>query len=426
MKDLSFVGAGYVGLCNGVGFSSLDHKVFVVDIDEDKVRMINSGISPIYEMGLEERLKNVLINMNFIATTNLKYAIDNSDITFICVQTPSKSDGSIELKYIRDVAEDIGKCIKEKDWHLVVIKSTVIPSTTEDIIIPILERFSGKRVGEDFGVCMSPEFLSEGNALQNFFHPDRIVIGEYDEKSGDVLDEVYSIFDEKIPLLRVDLKTAEMIKYASNAFIGMKISYANEIGNICKQWGIDGRRVMEGVALDSRFSSCFMKPGMSFGGPCLRKDILALIAEAKDRGYDSRILRSIIEVNDRQDEIIVDFVKKRMRELNLKKVGILGLAFKANVSDVRDSQAIDVISALKEEGVDLLAYDPKAEENMRLLHPGIDYKFSGQEVIDATDIVLILTDWKEFSTFNYRGKIVIDGRGIVKKEICKEYEGICW
>lgn len=426
MKDLSFVGAGYVGLCNGVGFASLGYKVILVDVDEEKVSMINSAMPPIYEDGLEKLLKSVVTNMHLKATNNLKYAIDNSDITFICVQTSSKLDGSIELEHIRKAAEDIGKCIKKKDWHLVVIKSTVIPATTEDVIIPILERSSGKRVGEDFGVCVCPEFLSEGKALQNFFHPDRIVIGEYDEKSGDVLQGVYSTFEKKIPRLRVDLKTAEMIKYASNAFIGMKISYANEIGNICTQLGIDGRRVMEGVALDSRFSSCFMKPGMSFGGPCLRKDILALIAEAKDRGYDSRILRSIIEVNERQDEILLDIVKKRIREMNLKKVGILGLSYKANVSDIRDSQAVKIISALREEGVDIVAYDPKAEENMMKIYPDIDYKNGAEEVVGASNIILILTDWKEFSRLNYAGKIIIDGRGIVLKERCKEYEGICW
>lgn len=330
------------------------------------------------------------------------------------------------MKYIREATKDIGKCIRNKDWHLVVIKSTVVPSITENVIISLLERYSGKKVGKDFGVCMNPEFLSQGSALHNFFNPDRIVIGEYDEKSGDILEDVYSSFEKKIPRLKVDLKTAEMIKYASNAFIGMKISYANEIGNICKKLGIDGRKVMEGVALDSRFSGCFLKPGMSFGGPCLRKDILALIAEAKDRGYDSRILRSIIEVNDRQDDILVDLVKRRIRERNLKKVGILGLSYKANVSDVRESQAIKIISALRGEGVDIVAYDPKAEENMMKLYPEIDYRHSGQDVVDASDIILILTNWKEFSDLNYRGKIVVDGRDIVTKEKCEEYEGICW
>jgi len=273
---------------------------------------------------------------------------------------------------------------------------------------------------------MNPEFLSEGNALYGFFNPDRIVIGEYDEKSGDALEEIYSVFDGRIPRLRVDLKTAEMIKYASNAFIGMKISFANEIGNICKKLGIDGRRVMEGVTLDHRFSKYFMKPGMGFGGPCLEKDISALVAEARKRKYDPMILRSIIEVNKKQTKILLDIVKKKIKERNAKKVGILGLSYKAYVSDVRESQATEIISTLKMENVEILAYDPKAEEDMEKLCPEIGYKDSGQEVVDASDVILILTDWKEFTNLNYRGKIVVDGRGIIPKEKCKEYEGICW
>ena len=268
--------------------------------------------------------------------------------------------------------------------------------------------------------------VSEGNALHGFFNPDRIVIGEYNKKSGDVLEEIYSVFDSKIPRLRVDLKTAEMIKYASNAFIGMKISFANEIGNICKKLGIDGRKVMEGVALDHRFSKCFMKPGMGFGGPCLQKDISALIAKARKIGYNPRILRSILEVNKKQTEILLNIVKKKIRERNAKKVGILGLSYKADTSDVRESQAIKIISTLKRENVEVLAYDPRAEESMKELCPQINYKDSGQEVVDASDIILILTDWKEFTNLNYKGKIVVDGRGIIPKEKCKEYEGICW
>jgi len=426
MKSLSFIGAGYVGLCNAVGFASLGYKVIVTDIDEEKVKMINSGISPIYEAELEKNLKAVLDIGLFKATTNFKDAIDNSEVTFICVQTPPRSSGSIDLRHMIKVAKDIGKCLRKENWHLVVIKSTVVPSNTEEKIIPILEKYSGKIVGEYFGVCTSPEFLSEGNALNNFFNPDRIVIGEYDEKSGDVLEEVYSCFDSKIPRLRVDLKTAEMIKYASNAFIGMKISFANEIGNISKILGIDGREVMEGVSLDHRFSKYFSKPGIGFGGPCLKKDISALITEARNRGYNSRILKSIIKVNDSQTEILLKITKKKIKENNFKKIGILGLSYKENVSDIRGSQSIRIISELNDEGVNIIAYDPMANENMRKLCPEIDYKLSGQEVIDVSDLILIVTDWKEFNDLNYSGKIVLDGRGIIPKEKCEEYEGICW
>ena len=426
MKSLSFIGAGYVGLCNAVGFASLGFDVKVVDVDAEKVRMINSGVPPIYEKGLKELLSKVLEGGSFEATADLKYAVDGSEVSFICVQTPSRKDGSIELKYVKEAAKDLGRCIRGKGWHLVVVKSTVVPSATEDVVIPVLERFSGKHVGVGFGVCMCPEFLSEGDAFRGFFSPDRIVIGEYDKRSGDVLEGVFSVFDSGIPRLRVDLRTAEMIKYASNAFIGVKISFANEIGNICKNLGIDGRTVMEGVALDHRFSKFFMKPGMSFGGPCLEKDISALAAEARKRGLDPRILSGIIGVNRRQTEILLDIVRRKIRDGNLRRVGILGLSYKADVSDVRRSQAIEIISALKGVDVEVFAYDPEAEEGMSRLCPGINYKDTGQEVVDDSDVVLVLTDWEEFGDLDFRGKIVVDGRGIIPKEKCEEYEGICW
>jgi len=426
MKNLSFIGAGYVGLCNGVGFTILGYKVTVVDIDEEKVRIINSGLSPIYEEGLEKSLKDVLNSGLFKATTIIQDAIDNSEVTFLCVQTPQRSNGSIDLKYVIKAAKEIGKCLRNKNWHLVVIKSTVVPSTTEEKIIPILEKYSGKSVGEDFGVCNSPEFLSEGDALNNFFNPDRIIIGEYDEKSGNLLEEVYSCFDKKIPRLIVDMKTAEMIKYASNAFIGMKISFANEIGNISKLLGIDGRKVMDGVGLDHRFSRYFNQPGLGFGGPCIKKDILALINEARSRGYDSRILKNIIEINNMQTDILLQLIKIKIRDNKFKTVGILGLSYKENVSDIRGSSSIKIISELNNMNVNILAYDPKVEENMRKLFPKIDYKLSGQEVIDNSDLIIILTKWMEFSELNYTNKSVIDGKGVISKEKCKEYEGICW
>lgn len=426
MRTLSFIGAGYVGLCNAVGFSSLGFKVIVVDIDEKKVDMINSGEPTILERGLKDHLGRGLRRGVLEATADLRRAVEDSDASFVCVQTPSGEDGSIDLKCVERAVRDIGRCIRRKDQHLVVVKSTVVPSTTESVIIPSLEEYSGRAVGEDFGVCVNPEFFSEGSSLHDFFNQDRIVIGEYDKKSGDALGAVYSGFDKSIPRLRVDLRTAEMIKYASNAFIGVKVSFANEIGNICKRLGIDGRKVMEGVALDHRFSSYFMKPGMGFGGPCLEKDISALVSEARKSGYDPKILRDVIETNKEQTEILLNLVKRKIREMKLTKVGILGLSYKADVSDIRGSPSVEIISALKDEGVDIFAYDPRAEEAMRKLHPEISYEDSGQQVVDDSDIVLISTDWREFAELNYKDKIVVDGRGILAGGKSREYEGICW
>lgn len=426
MKNLSFIGAGYVGLCNGVGFANLGHKVTVMDINKEKIRMINSGKSQIDEEGLEEKLKKVIEKKLLVATCDVESAIENSDVTFICVQTPTNLSGSINLKFIINSSKEIGKAIRKKEGHLIVLKSTVIPNTTEKVVIPIIERYSDKKAGKHFGICMSPEFFSEGNALRNFFNPDRIVIGQWDKKSGDILEEVYSTFDEKIPRLRVDLKTAEMIKCASNAFIGMKISFSNEIGNICRKFGIDGRTVMKGVALDRRFSEHFMKPGISFGGPCLEKDVTAMITEAKDKGYNSILLKSIIEMNQKQENILLNLINNKIREYKLNKIGILGLSYKSNISDIRGSQSIEILTNLKNSNYDIYAYDPKSEDKMYELHPEINYKPAGQEVVDNSDLILILNYYEEFEDLNYEDKIVIDGTGITKIKKCREYEGICW
>ncbi|MBC7108498.1 MAG: UDP-glucose/GDP-mannose dehydrogenase family protein [Methanomassiliicoccales archaeon] len=426
MRTLSVIGAGYVGLSLGVGFSDFGYRVILVDVDVNKVKMINSGISPMQEKGIDEALREVLDKGRLEATTSIDYAIENSDATFVCVQTPSNKNGSINLKFVLGAAREIGKNLMKKDEHLVVIKSTVVPGTTENKIIPIIERRSGKRAGKDFGICMSPEFLSEGTALCNFFKPDRIVIGEFDKRSGDSLESIYSVFDQNIPRIRVDLKTAEMIKYASNAFIGTKISFANEIGNMCKVLGIDGRKVMEAVALDHRFSKYFMKPGMSFGGPCLEKDLTAIICLMNRRGYNPKLLKSVVELNRMQTKKLIGLVKNKIKDKKVRRVGILGLSFKRGTSDVRDGCAIRIIPELINENVDIIAYDPISEENMRAIFPQVDYRDGPQDVINDSEVVIILTDYEEFIDLDYAGKIVIDGRGIIPSRACGEYEGMCW
>ncbi|HHH80271.1 MAG TPA: UDP-glucose/GDP-mannose dehydrogenase family protein, partial [Thermoplasmatales archaeon] len=273
--NISIIGTGYVGLVTGACFAKLGNNVICVDIDEKKIEKINKGLSPIYEEGLEELLVE---NKNRIhATKDYKYAIQNTDVTFICVGTPSKEDGSIDLKFVKKAAEEIGKQLKNKDkWHLVVMKSTVLPGTTRDVVLPLLEQYSGKKAGKDFGLTMNPEFLREGVAVKDFLEPDRIVIGYYDDKSRKVLKELYKDFS--CPILETSLSAAEMIKYASNAFLATKISFINEIGNMCKKLDIDTYEVAEGMGLDKRIGRAFLDSGIGWGGSCFPKDLDALIS----------------------------------------------------------------------------------------------------------------------------------------------------
>ncbi|CAB50069.1 UDP-glucose dehydrogenase family protein [Pyrococcus abyssi] len=426
--NVSIIGSGYVGLVTGMGFVKLGNRVIFVDVDEWKVRVINNAQPPIYEEGLEELMQE--FKGKYYATNNYREAILNSDITFITVGTPSKPDGTIDLTYVKNAAKEIGKALKEKDnFHIVVVKSTVLPGTTEGVIRPILEKYSGKKAFQDFGLAMNPEFLREGVALKDFLNPDRIVIGVQDERTKKVLEKLYEPFNA--PKLFTDIKTAEMIKYASNAFLATKISFANEIGNICKKLGIDSWKVFEGVGLDHRISPHFFRSGIGFGGSCFPKDLKALIKKAEELGEDPIILKAVLQVNERQPLKLIELLKKHVPNLKDMKVGVLGLAFKPNTDDVRETRAYIVIKKLLEEGAKVIAYDPKAMENFKRFYPDvgrqISYANSAEEVLREVDVILILTEWRDFESLDYSGKIVIDGRRVRSAEkTAKIYEGVCW
>lgn len=417
--NISIFGSGYVGLVTGACLADYGHTVICVDIDQKKVDQINKGESPIYEIGLTKLLKKNKSRMK--ATNDVKFAIANSEITFICLGTPSKRDGSIDLSFIKKGAEEIGKCLKNKNWHIVVVKSTVVPGTTKDVVIPILEKKSGKKVGEGFGVAMNPEFLKEGNAVQDFLNPDRIVVGVYSDNSKKIMEKLYEDFD--CPKIFTGLSEAEMIKYASNAFLATKISFINEVGNICKKLGIDTYEIADGMGYDKRIDRAFLNSGAGWGGSCFPKDVKALIAKADELGEKPRILKEVVKVNDLQPLKLVEILKKHLPNLKGKEIGVLGLAFKKDTDDIRESRAISVVGKLTEEKAVVKAYDPKAMENFKKLFPKIRY-CSSYEVLNS-DAVIILTDWDEFKRLDYTGKLVIDGKKIeaAKKGI---YEGICW
>ena len=414
---ISVIGAGHVGLVVAGCLANLGNQVTVIDIDEEKVRKVNDKICPVFEEGLAD----ILINVDIKATSDYQ-SIDNSEIIYICVSTPSqREDGSISLEYITKAAEQIAAVLRQKDdYCMIAVKSTVVPGTTEEVIIPLLER-SGKGAGHDFGVCMTPEFLREGKGIDDFMNPARVVIGEYDKRSGDVLCDLYQSFNT--PVLRVSLKTAEMIKYAANTFLTMKVSFINEIGNICKVLGIDTREVAHGIGFDERIGHKFLNAGIGFGGPCLPKDLKALIERAKQIGYEPKLLQEVLSVNQRQALKAIELLRKHIT-LKDSQIGILGLSYKPMTDDIINSLAIEIAHTLIGEGAKVKAYDPQAMPNFEKLFPQIDYV--GPEEVLKCDAVLILTEWEEFERLDYRLKIVIDGRGISKALEARIYEGVCW
>jgi len=421
---ISIIGTGYVGLITGAGLAKLGHKVICVDIDQEKVDKINNKEPPIYEKGLKEML-NEVIPKNLEATTNLNKAILNSQITFICVGTPSRKKGDTYFKQLDTVSKEIGAALKEKNKpHLVVVKSTVVPETTEKMVIPLIEETSGKKYGIHFGAVMSPEFLREGSALEDFFNPDRIVIGSSDPRSLKTIKLLYKDF--KCPILETSFKEAEMIKYASNSFLATKLSFINEIGNVCKRLGINTNVIAKGVGLDYRISPHFLRAGIGFGGSCFPKDVSALVFKATEVGYNTRLLRAVLDVNRDQPLRLLEILENT-GPLKARKIAILGLAFKAGTDDTRESPALSIIKELLLEESKLHIYDPMAMEPVKRLFPHLNYEKTAQDAVDNADLILILTEWPEFKKVNYGDKLVIDGKNLFdNNNKPKNYEGICW
>jgi len=420
------LGSGYVGIVTGVCFAEKGHEVYCVDIDTKKVNLINKGVSPIFEPGLDKLLKNNIKKgalKAFLAKDFYSKKIQ-TDISFVCVPTPSNKDGSINLKFIKKASKDLGLYLKSlKKYHVVTIKSTAVPGTTEDIIRPILEKYSSKKAGKDFGLCMNPEFLREGSAIEDFLSTDKIVIGLIDKKSGELLEKIYSRWNEKIPRIKTNLRTAEMIKYAQNAFLATKISFINEIANICQKSGVDANEVAYTIGLDPRINSKFLRFGVGYGGSCFPKDVKALIAASEKYGHNPKLLKSVEFVNKKQPLEAL----KMADNLSGKTVSILGLAFKPDTDDIREAPSIKIIRELKKQGAKIRAYDPEATENMKKLFSDITYTDSPLECLKDSDICFILTEWKEIKELEpkdffkiMKTPIIIDGRRVFDPEKMKK------
>ncbi|UCH88334.1 MAG: UDP-glucose/GDP-mannose dehydrogenase family protein [Thermoplasmata archaeon] len=441
MKELkiSLMGMGYVGLITGMAFAKHDFKVVVTDAISSKVEKLASGIPPFYEKNFEENLKDVIERGLLTGSTDNAAAVHDTDVTFICVGTPSRPDGSIDLSYIEAVAKDIGTALKDKKkYHVVVTKSTIVPMTTEKVILPILEEHSGKKVGEDFGLCMNPEFLREGAAVHDALKPDRIVIGQWDKKSGDALIKIYDDFN--CPKLRVSIRTAEMIKYTANSFLATKITFANEMANLCERYNIDVYDVMKGVGLDFRISEQFLRAGAGFGGSCFPKDVHALVSSAKSVGVQTQLLDAVLAVNETQPLRLVELAKQAAGGvLKGKEVALLGLAFKPDTDDIRETRAVPILNALVEQGAKVRGYDPEAMENFKAaVDKPMVYAKSAKEALEGADICIIQTEWneiKELTAEDFKSlmktPVVVDGRrtfddpqGIIDAGV--KYLGIGW
>mgnify|MGYP000993959248 CR=1 FL=1 len=421
---ISVIGGGYVGLVSSVCFAELGHSVNLVEIDEEKTEAINAAIPCMHEKGLEELL------LKYVGT-RLKARSDYScvaetDISFLCVGTPSSGDGSPDLTMIESACRMIGTSLDGRvGRHTIVVKSTVPPGTTENRLVPLVMGSSNKMLSE-MGFAVNPEFLREGLAIQDFLMPDRIVIGSSDKAAGDAVEAAYRGLD--LPIIRTTMATAEMIKYASNAFLAAKISFSNEIGNICKRLGIDAYDVLRCVGMDHRIGPHFLNAGVGFGGSCFPKDVAALISLAEGLGESTSMLRAIMDVNERQPFKIIELLEQRAGDLMGKRIAVLGLAFKNDTDDIRDSRSIPVIRELKRRGALVAAYDPQAIRNMRKVINGIDYCNSAAEALRMADACLVMTEWPEFGELDdefdlMSSRIIIEGRRVL---CCDDSEGICW
>jgi UDPglucose 6-dehydrogenase/GDP-mannose 6-dehydrogenase len=443
LSRISVIGTGYVGLVSGACFAEIGHDCICVDIDAAKVERINRGEAPIHENGLEPILRRN-IGKRLRATTDLRAAVHDSEITFIAVGTPFDGE-RIDLKYVREAARQIGAALRDKkDYHVVVVKSTVVPGTTDEVVLPELESASGKQAGRDFGVGMNPEFLTEGVAVEDFMKPDRIVLGGIDEATVAAQRRVYAQFTQT-PVLATNSKTAEMIKYTSNSVLATMISFSNEIANLCSALGgVDVAEVMRGVHLARYFTtafedgtrikapiSSFLWAGCGYGGSCLPKDTKALSAHGAAHGAPMPLLDAVIQTNQAQPARMIALLEKHFPSLRGVRVALLGLAFKEDTDDMRESPAIPIARMLVERGAHVVAYDPIAAGAARAVLPaGIRYAETLDQAVSDIDAALLVTRWAEFNRLSgllakqARPALLIDGRRVIEPRSVPNYDGI--
>jgi len=435
---ISIFGLGYVGCVSMAALAHSGHKVIGLDVNPVKVSLIQQGKSPIIEKDLEKYIQTGLKNKRIEATQDVDYAIKNTDISLICVGTPSKKDGALDLKYTIEVCKQIAKALKNKKArHIVAFKSTMLPGSAETVLAPVLEKYSGLKVGKGLQICSNPEFLRESTAISDFFNPPSTIVGASDQNVAKTLMRIYN--KVKGPKVITSIKIAEMIKYTDNVFHGLKIAFSNEIGTISKRLGVDGREVMKIFCLDTKLnlSPYYLKPGFPFGGSCLPKDIRGLNSEAKMLDLSLPILSSIIPSNERQINECVHLIEKQKK----KNIGILGVSFKSDTDDVRESPILKIIEILEKKGYKLKVYDKnvlttqKFGVNKQTLEKELPHIFKMfdanlHDIIKRADVLVVENGDKEFlSAEKYltKDKILIDFVGLFKDKRLKcKYVGLCW
>ncbi len=428
---IAIVGTGYVGLVTGTCFAEMGFDVLCVDIDEDKVAQLKRGLPTIYETGLEMLLQRNIREGRLDFTTDLKDAALSADVLFLALPTPPGGDGEADLSYVKKAASDLAEiwaAESDSDYRVVVNKSTV-PVGTADNVRVIMES-KGLQAGEHFDVVSNPEFLREGVAVADFMKPERVVIGTRSERAAEIMKTIYEPFVRQgNPILVMDERSSEMTKYAANSFLATKISFINEVANLCDQVGANVDQVRQGIGMDSRIGNLFLYPGIGFGGSCFPKDVQALKKTSDDIGYDFKILDAVLKVNDRQRKQMADRIIDRFSgSLEGKRIAVWGLAFKARTDDVRESPAHYVIRGLLEKGATVVAFDPEAMETTKTVFGDkIEYGAEPYDVLREADALAVLTEWHEFRRPDFdrvksllKEPLVFDGRNLFKPHRMKE------
>ncbi|MFX1502102.1 MAG: UDP-glucose dehydrogenase family protein [Promethearchaeota archaeon] len=426
---VSILGTGFIGLCSAACFALKDIKVLASTHNEKKANIINEYKTPFFEEGLEEMLSEIKQKKpNLLkCLTDPVQAVLNTDIMMITQGTPMRADDSIDLSYIESTAKEIGEALKQDDkYRLVVVRSTVVPGTSRNLVGKIITEVSGKVPGKDFGLCMQPEFLAEGRSIEDTLRPDRIIVGSIDDKSGDILQELYEYFYgdhlKSCPIKRMNLESAELVKYGNNCLLSTKISYANEFANLAELVpNVDVVQVMEGVGLDYRINHRFLRAGVGFGGACFHKDVNAITKWSRSKGYVSKLLEAVLELNDLRAIRIVDIAEGLVGKLDGKKVTLLGLSFKPGTDDMREAPSIRVINELiKRNVVDIIGYDPKAKESAEeAIGNKIKYAETIEEALKSSELAFLITEWNDFKKLTpndfkkyMKSPNLVDGRRI--------------
>ncbi|MCX6804175.1 MAG: UDP-glucose/GDP-mannose dehydrogenase family protein [Candidatus Diapherotrites archaeon] len=421
MTNICVIGTGYVGFTASVCFANLGNDCIGVDINSDRVKSLNGGIPPIYETGLRELLEINLREKRLYYTTELKEAVKESEVIFICVGTPENSDGSVDLSQVYSVAESIGKAMNK--YKVIVNKSTVPIGTAEAVKNIIKKNYSG-----EFDVVSNPEFLREGAAMKDFFNPDRIIIGTESEKAAEIMKHLYKAVERvENPIIVTDTKSAELIKYASNAYLATKISFINEIARYAEVVGADVTKVAKGMGLDKRIGSRFLHAGIGYGGSCFPKDVKGILYSAKSAGVELQIIKAVDKVNHEQPEFVLKKILLALKTTKGKKVAVLGLAFKPKTDDVRNAPAETIIKKLIEAGVKISAFDPVAEDNFKKIFPQIEYFSNPYDTAKGADLLFISTEWDQFRDIDkkrlkslMKQPIIVDGRNIYEPNEMKK------